>query len=367
MSVRCDAAGNLRGMYAPPGCDPTRRVMIGSHLDTVGDAGRYDGVLGVMMGITVVEALRQANVALPWAIEVIGFSEEEGVRFRLPFIGSRALVGTLDAPLLSLCDDSGVSIGQALRDFGCDPDAIGSCCLATGEIVGYIEPHIEQGPVLEAANESLCVVTAIAGQTRLTVEWAGEGGHAGTAPMNLRNDPLPIAGRWAIAVEEIARTTPGLVATVGRFAVDPNVPNCIPRMVTASLDVRHQDDAVRISAVAKLLALAEELAQAANLAMRVERQHEHSAVAMDVDLTAALAAAITDVSSAPRLMVSGAGHDAGVVSRVAPTAMLFLRSPGGVSHHPAEAVQAADVALGLEALVAFVKQLAAQPITAPLR
>jgi allantoate deiminase len=200
-------------------------------------------------------------------------------------------------------------------------------------------------------------VTAIAGQTRLTVEWAGEGGHAGTAPMNLRNDPLPIAGRWAIAVEEAARSTPGLVATVGRLSVDPNVPNCIPRCVTASLDVRHQENAVRIAAVEELLKLAEELARGANVAMRVERQHEHSAVAMDARLVDQLAKSVTECSGAPQQMVSGAGHDAGVIARVAPTAMLFLRSPGGVSHHPAEAVQESDVALGLEVLVHFIQQL----------
>lgn len=356
MSVRCDAAGNLRGTYAPAGCDSSRRLLIGSHLDTVADAGRYDGVLGVMMGIAVVEALQQASVALPWAIEVIGFSEEEGVRFRLPFIGGRALVGTLDAPLLSLCDDSGVSMGQALGDFGCDPNGIGNCRAAAGSIVAYIEPHIEQGPLLESLDEPLGVVTAIVGQTRLTVEWAGEGGHAGTAPMNLRNDPLPIAGRWAIAVEETACATPGLVATVGRLSVDPNVPNCIPRLVTASLDVRHQEDAVRVAAVEKLLALAEELARGANLAMRVERQHEHAAVSMDSGLVEGLAAAVAKVAGAPQRMVSGAGHDAGVMAAIAPTAMLFLRSPGGVSHHPAEAVEENDVALGLEVLVDFVRR-----------
>lgn len=362
MIVNCDDAGNLRGMYLPVGGDPTRRLLIGSHLDTVADAGRYDGVLGVMMGIAVVEALRASNVALPWAVEVIGFSEEEGVRFHLPFIGSRALVGTLDAPLLTLCDDARMSMGQALRAFGCDPNAIGACGASTGEIVAYIEPHIEQGPLLEAIHEPLGVVTAIAGQTRLTVEWAGEGGHAGTAPMNLRNDPLPIAGRWAIAVEEVGRTTPGLVATVGRLSVDPNVPNCIPRCVTASLDVRHQDDAVRIAAVKKLLALAEELAEAANLAMRVERQHEHSAVAMDVRLVDTLADSVAEVQGSPQRMVSGAGHDAGILAAVAPTAMLFLRSPGGVSHHPLEAAEEGDVALGLRSLVHFIRTLAANTI-----
>jgi len=360
MSVRVDAAGNLIGAYLPPGSNPQRRVLIGSHLDTVADAGRYDGILGVIMGIAVVEALRESNQSLPWAIEVIGFSEEEGVRFRTPFIGSRALTGTLDAGMLTLCDDNGVSISQALDHFGCDTQAIDECRATPGSIVAYLEPHIEQGPLLESLDEPLGVVTAIAGQTRLTVEWAGEGGHAGTAPMNLRNDPLPIAGRWAVAVEEAARSTPGLVATVGRLSVDPNVPNCIPRCVTASLDVRHQEDAVRIAAVEKLLTLADELARGANLAMRIERQHEHSAVAMDARLVEGLAKSVANCSVAPQRMVSGAGHDAGVIATVAPTAMLFLRSPGGVSHHPAEAVQESDVALGLEVLVHFIHALASE-------
>lgn len=358
MSVRVDAAGNLIGNYLPPGGDPHRRVLIGSHLDTVADAGRYDGALGVVMGIVVVEALRESKQSLPWAIEAVGFSEEEGVRFRTPFIGSRALAGTLDAEMLALCDDDGVSVSQALSRFGCDPQAIDDCRATPGSIVAYIEPHIEQGPLLESLNEPLGVVTAIAGQTRLTVEWAGEGGHAGTAPMNLRNDPLPIAGRWAIAVEETARSTPGLVATVGRLSVDPNVPNCIPRCVTASLDVRHQEDAVRTAAVEKLLTLADDLASRASLAMRVQRQHEHSAVEMDGRLVEGLANSVASCSRAQQRMVSGAGHDAGVIAAVAPTAMLFLRSPGGVSHHPAEAVQESDVALGLQVLVHFIRALA---------
>jgi allantoate deiminase len=356
MSVRCDPAGNLRGAYMPPGCDAKRRLLLGSHLDTVADAGRYDGILGVMMGIAVVDALREAKIALPWAIEVIGFSEEEGVRFRTPFIGSRAIAGTLDDATLSRCDDAGVSIAAALREFGCDATKANECCATPGEIVAFIEPHIEQGPLLEKLDEPLGVVTAIAGQTRLTIEWVGEGGHAGTAPMELRNDPLPVAGRWIAAVEETGRATPGLVATVGRLAVDPNVPNCIPRRVTASLDVRHQDDAVRIAAVERLLALADELARCANLAMRVGRQHEHSAVAMDARLVDKLAESVAGASGVPQRMVSGAGHDAGVIASVAPTAMLFLRSPGGVSHHPAEAVQESDVALGLEVLVHFIQQ-----------
>lgn len=366
MNVRVDAAGNLIGTYEPSGL-PTclsgdsispRRVMIGSHLDTVADAGRYDGMLGVLLGIAVVEALRDARQTLPWQIEVVGFSEEEGVRFQAPFIGSRALAGTLDESLLSRCDAAGVPVRDALGNFGCDSTAVAQCAIAPGSVVAFLEPHIEQGPLLESLDEPLGVVTAIAGQTRLTIEWVGEGGHAGTAPMELRNDPLPVAGRWIAAVEELGRATPGLVATVGRLTVDPNVPNCIPRRVIASLDVRHQGNGVRIDAMEKLLAIAEHLARESNVRVTVSRQHEHAAVGMDAALTDHLANALDRLGLPARRLVSGAGHDAGVIAHVAPTTMLFVRSPGGVSHHPAEAALPDDVALAIASLVELIQDLA---------
>lgn len=373
MSVQLDAAGNLIGTYPASG-RPTgspaltghtsRKVLIGSHLDTVADAGRYDGILGVLMGIAVVEALGETQAMLPWQVEVIGFSEEEGVRFQTPFIGSLALVGTLDEPLLARCDAAGVSVRDALAHFGCDPKAINQCAIASGSIVAFLEAHIEQGPVLEAHNEALGMVAAIAGQTRLTVQWQGEGGHAGTAPMALRNDPLPVAGRWIAAVEELGRATPGLVATVGRLNVDPNVPNCIPRRVTASLDVRHEDDGVRLAAVEKLLAMAEQLGREAQVTATISRQHEHAAVAMHATLASRLAAATERLGVPCRQMVSGAGHDAGVLAPVVPTAMLFLRSPGGVSHHPDEAVLPGDVALAIATLVEVIQDLAKDERTA---
>ena len=372
MSVQLDAAGNLVGTFEPAGRSAQqspagaipRRVLIGSHLDTVADAGRYDGILGVLMGIAIVEAVRDLSVKLPWPIQVIGFSEEEGVRFQAPFIGSRALVGTLDEPLLYRRDAAGVTVREALANFGCDPSAIAQCAIATDSVVAFLEAHIEQGPVLEAHNEPLGVVSAIAGQTRLTIEWAGEGGHAGTAPMELRNDPLPVAGRWIAAVEELGRATPGLVATVGRLTADPNVPNCIPRRVIASLDVRHEDDAVRLAAVEKLLAIAEKLAREGKVAATVARQHEHAAVAMDATLASRLAAVTERLGFPSRQTVSGAGHDAGVLAPVVPTAMLFLRSPGGVRHHPAEAVLPADVALAIETLTELIQDLAQSEATA---
>lgn len=357
MATRVDAAGNLLGMYYPPGCDPRRRVLIGSHLDTVIDAGRYDGALGVLLGIAAVAAMRDLGLSLPWAIETIGFSEEEGVRFGAPFIGSRALAGTADAELLSRTDANGVSVTQALRDFGLQPAEIGQCRLEPGSVVAFIEPHIEQGPVLDEAGEALAIVSAIAGQTRLTVTWTGGGGHAGTAPMAGRRDALPAAARWTAVVEETGRATPGLVATVGRVEVDPNATNCIPRVVRTSLDVRHAGDQVRRRAVDALVARAEEFARSSHLKLSIEYVHEHAAMPMDIALTNRLAAAVESAAGPPRRLVSGAGHDAGVIAAAAPTAMMFIRSPGGVSHDPREAALLDDVAAALNALVRCVESL----------
>jgi allantoate deiminase len=357
MTCRVDAAANLVGRLETPGCDGSKRLLIGSHLDTVIDAGRYDGILGVMLGIATAVAVREAGVPLPWALEVIGFSDEEGVRFNVPFLGSRAIAGTFDMELLRVSDARGTSMGQALREFGVDPLEIPRCATG-GDVVAYLEAHIEQGPLLEMLGAPLGVVTAIAGQSRLKIEWSGEGGHAGTVPMAGRGDAFTAACRWALAVERLALDTPGLVATVGRVEVDPNVPNCIPRRVRASLDIRHHEDVVRVAAARQLVELAEQIARDSRLAVRLEYDHEHAAVAMDAALTEQLAGAMTAAGFEPQRLVSGAGHDAGVMAAVAPIAMLFVRSPGGVSHHPDEAVTQDDVAAALRVMVEFVQRLA---------
>jgi allantoate deiminase len=358
LAPRVDAAGNLIGRFEPAGCDPARRVLIGSHLDTVIDAGRYDGILGVMLGIATVAAVGEAGVALPWAVEVIGFSDEEGVRYGVPFLGSRAVAGSYDPALLRLTDAEGVSMAQALREFGCDPPEI-SRCAAHGDVVAYLEAHIEQGPLLELLGTPLGVVTEIAGQARLTVEWTGQGGHAGTVPMHGRSDAFTTACRWALAAERLAQDTTGLVATVGRVEIEPNVPNCIPRRSRVSLDIRHHGDAVRIAATARLVELAEELARDSRMAVRVEYDHQHAAVAMDAALTEMLSASVVAAGLASQRIVSGAGHDAGVMASAAPSAMLFLRSPGGVSHHPDEAVKLDDLAAAIRVMADFVQRLAA--------
>jgi allantoate deiminase len=260
--------------------------------------------------------------------------------------------------MLQLRDAGGTSMAEALRQFGVDPSGISDCAIKLGEVVAYIEPHIEQGPLLELVHEAVGVVTAIAGQSRTTLEWTGEGGHAGTVPMMQRNDPLLAASRWAVAVEQLARETKGLVATVGRFEVTPNIPNCIPRRVVASLDIRHSDDVIRDIGRRHLIGLAERLAREARLEFTANHDHENAAIAMDAKLTDQLAGQIAAAGHEPQRLVSGAGHDAGLMATVAPTAMLFLRSPGGVSHHPDEAVTQEDVAAGLDVLLRFVESLA---------
>jgi allantoate deiminase len=256
MSVRVDAAGNLRGDYGGARADaPT--LIVGSHLDTVPHAGAFDGILGVVLGVVLVKAL--GGRRLGFGIEVVGFSEEEGVRFGFPFIGSRALVGTLDDALLAKRDADGSSIADAIRAFGLNPSAVGEARV-TGSTLGYLEFHIEQGPVLESLNLPLGVVTSIAGQSRLEVKFEGKANHAGTTPMHLRQDALAGAAEWIGAVERKAAATPSLVATVGKIEAQPGAGNVIAGSVRMSLDVRHTMDEVRAAAVKHLLDSAQQIA-----------------------------------------------------------------------------------------------------------
>jgi len=347
MDVSIDAAGNLRGVYG----QGAPRLLIGSHVDTVPDAGAYDGVLGVVLGIALVSALGRRR--LKFAIEVVAFSEEEGVRFGVPFIGSRALVGRLDDELLGRRDARGVTVAQAIRDFGVDAVPTGQEACPT---VGYLEFHIEQGPVLDSLGLPLGVVTAIVGQSRFDVTFRGEANHAGTTPMHLRRDALAAAARWTSFVERTARATPGVVATVGALHIHPGATNVVPGEARASLDVRHADDAVRQAVTTRLRCAAEKIGGRRNVAVEWRQQLDQPAVACDAGLTAMLARAVQTHAPVQR-MTSGAGHDAMIVAAIAPVAMLFLRSPGGISHHPAESVYAADVDAALAAGMAFLEEL----------
>jgi allantoate deiminase len=355
MTVHVDGAGNLRGLWQPRGAG-SRRLLMGSHIDTVPNAGAYDGVLGVVMALEWVQIAR--DLELPLAIEVIAFSDEEGVRFGVPFIGSRAVAGRFDGVLLNLKDSEGVTLEAAIRAFGLDPDRIGEAAM-DGSAAGFVEIHIEQGPELDAEGLSLAVVTGIVGQTRLTLEFAGQANHAGTTPMRLRHDALAAAAEWISAVESLALATDGLVATVGKVIVEPNADNVIAGAVKASLDVRHAHDAVRASAVEKLADSANAIAGRRGLAVQRTGQLDQPAVPMDERLTSFLADAIEAAGMPVKQMASGAGHDAMVMAARVPTAMLFLRSPGGISHHPAEAVLEEDVEAALRVGRRFLQRLAA--------
>ena len=344
LSVSIDNAGNLRGVRS--GVVPGKRVfLMGSHLDTVRDAGAFDGILGVILAIAVVENL--PNVPLPFDIEVIGFSEEEGVRFNLPFIGSRALVETLDEHAVAV-------ISPALREFGLDPAKISDVKLKTPPI-GFLEFHIEQGPILEHVNESVGLVDAIAGQTRATLKFTGSANHAGTTPMHLRQDALAAGAQWITIVEHIACTTPNLVATNGKIELQPNLGNVIPGEVTVSLDVRHSDDEVRENACALLRHSAAHIAAERMLTLSWTETLNQRSVPMNDSLTRKLE---TAAPQGIRRMVSGAGHDAMILAPYIPSAMLFLRSPGGISHHPAESVLPQDVDLALSIGQRFIESLA---------
>ena len=354
MAVTIDAAGNIRGLH--PGEHPSaRRLFIGSHLDTVPNAGAFDGVLGVMIGIALVESL--AARRLPYAIEVVGFSEEEGVRFGMPFIGSRALAGTLDDAALARCDRNGETIADAVRAFGLDVGRLAEA-RATPDAVGYLEFHIEQGPVLESRGRSIAVVDRIAGQTRVALTFAGAANHAGTTPMGVRHDALAGTSEWIVAVEAAAAATPDLVATVGRIDVRPNATNVIAGRCDASLDVRHRDDGVRQRSAATFVALATGIAGRRGLSAAHEVRLDQPVVVMDEGLTDVLEQAVRDSGAPLEHLASGAGHDAMVVAACMPAAMLFLRSPGGVSHHPDETVLEDDVALALRVGGHFLARLA---------
>jgi allantoate deiminase len=346
MDVFIDHAGNLRGIDASDRSGAPR-LLIGSHLDTVPRAGAFDGLLGVVLGVALVEMLEGRH--LPFVIEVIGFSEEEGVRFGVPFIGSRALIGDIDNELLATISDS-------ITAFGLDPTRIGEA-RASEDSIGYLEFHIEQGPVLESLGLPLGVVEAIAGQSRLDVIFEGQANHAGTTPMHLRRDALAGAAEWISTVEREASSVAGAVATVGRVAVSPGATNVIADSVTASLDVRHADDAVRRDLVARLLRSVEQIAAARCLTVSSQQRLDQPAVAMDSDLTQLLERSVAATGRPVHRMPSGAGHDAMIVARRMPAAMLFLRSPGGISHHPDETVLSEDVAAALEAGMQFLKQL----------
>jgi allantoate deiminase len=313
LAVREDGLHNLIGRR---GDGPV--LMLGSHLDTVIDAGRYDGPLGVLVALEAVERV-------PGPIEVVGFADEEGVRFGTAYLGSSAMTGRFDPAWLELHDDAGVRLGDLVEAPGPPRE----------DVRGYVEVHIEQGPVLERLGEPVGVVTVIAGQSHALVTFAGEAGHAGTVPMDARRDALAAAAEWVLAVEQAG-------GTVGRLHVEPNVRNVIPARARTTLDLRDADDDARRATIAGLREAAEAIGRRRGVELAWADTADVPAVAMDERLAEAFGVATR--------LASGAGHDAAMMARIVPAAMLFVRCRGGISHHPDESVEAADVAVAIEAL-----------------
>ena len=357
LATRRDAIGNLIGRLEGerPGLPA---LAVGSHLDTVRDAGRWDGPLGVLLAID--QAAARGGAALPFALEAVVFADEEGLRFPTAYLGSHVWAGLWDGAELALTDADGVTVETAIRAMGCDPARVGEGARNPGELLGWCEAHIEQGTRLERAGLPLGVVTTIQGQTRCSATFRGQAGHAGTTAMDARRDALLAAAEWALGVEAEGLAGDGLVATVGRFAVGPGAANVIPGLAVASLDLRHPDDATRRAAVASLAALAEEIAAKRGVTVDWAQHTDNVAVAFSPRLQALLAQAVegTTGAAAPRL-ASGAGHDAAPLARITDVSMLFVRCQDGISHNPAESVTCADVAAAVAALDRFVDLLAA--------
>ncbi len=354
MDARLDAIGNCFGRYegTKPGLPC---LMLGSHLDTVRDAGRYDGMLGVITAVDCVHALNAAGKRLPFAVEVIGFADEEGVRFGTTFLGSRAVAGTTRKEVLDAVDREGVKLSEAMRGFGLDPSRIGDAAHTREQVLAYAELHIEQGPVLEAEGHAVGVVTAINGATRYSLEVEGFAGHAGTVPMGLRKDALAAAAECVLAIEARALAEPELVATVGKLETLPGAMNVIPGRVKFSLDLRSPRDANREAAVADVLARMRSICERRGVKLHENKMHDEPVAQCAGWMQAQIAAAIEGEGLKVRALPSGAGHDGMAIQAIADIGMLFVRCKSGVSHNPAEAISEEDAGTATRVLLRFIE------------
>lgn len=356
MSVRLDPLASVVGRYeAQDG--GTKTLLVGSHIDSVRNAGRFDGPLGVVTAIEVVKAAFRSGKRFPFAIEVLAFGDEEGARFASTLGGSRALAGTFDEKALDELDENAISRREALAVFGCDPSRIFAERRPPDQTLGYVEVHIEQGPVLEQEGLPLGIVTTIDGVTRANVEVEGVAGHAGTVPMAMRHDALTAAAEMLLAIEERARSAPNLVATAGKLDVPRSAANTIPGRVRFTLDIRSPTDAERTKAVDDIRATIATIAQRRGVTQRFSPAHEAPAAHCDDRLSGLLAAAAESCGAVPRRMPSGAGHDAMAFDKIIPFAMLFVRCRGGVSHNPDEYASPADIDIAARVLSAFLDRI----------
>ncbi|MCE8545887.1 Zn-dependent hydrolase [Ruegeria pomeroyi] len=355
LTVTLDDAGTLVGRYeGPPG---SKTLLMGSHQDSVREGGAYDGIMGVVLPLLALAKLRADAVHLPFSVEALAFADEEGVRFPTALVGSRALAGTFDPAVLSMQDAKGVTLRDAMTSFGLNPDRIGALRRDPADVIGFVETHIEQGPVLEDAAQAIGVVTAICGIERHQIVVTGETGHAGTLPMSGRRDALVVAAAIVTEVDRLGQTIPDLRATVGAVSVEPNVVNAVPRRVTLTAEFRSPDDATRRNTGAILHRYAQELAAQKQLTIKAERTYSQVAQPCDGALSAQLLQAARQAEEHSPLLPSGATHDASALADLCPIAMLFVRCRDGVSHKPEEFASAGDMGSAIAALAAFLRTL----------
>jgi allantoate deiminase len=353
LNAKIDASGNVFARYEgkQPGAPA---LMLGSHIDTVRNAGRFDGNLGALAALAVVEELAARGERLDHAVEIVAFGDEEGVRFPTTLTGSRAFAGIFARSALDQKDADGVTMREALKAFGCDPEAVTT--LRGRNVAAFVELHIEQGPVLESENLAVGVVTAINGATRFSAKVKGEAGHSGAVPMGLRRDALAAAAEMILLIEARAKIEDDLVATVGRLEVEPGAVNVIPGEARFTIDIRAPRDEQRQRAVADISKRLSAIAAARNVELTLVQTHEAGAYVCHPKIVAGLKESVERTYQAPaRLLPSGAGHDTMIMGQLCPAGMLFLRCKGGISHNPEESIMAEDAEIGLAALVDFVR------------
>jgi len=355
LDCRIDNIGNVRGRWVSKN-NNAKTLVIASHIDTVRNAGKFDGPLGVLMGLDIVEHIIQSGIELPFHIELIAFSDEEGVRFHTTYLGSKVIAGSFETALLAKKDDSGTSLQEVIEKMGADASQLAADAIAPGNWLGYFEIHIEQGPVLYEKNIPAGIVTAIAGQKRAAVVFKGTAGHAGTVPMSMRNDALCCAAAFILETEKLALNKK-IVATVGKLHITNAASNTIPGEVTCSLDLRSADEAMAAAAYEQLKDTCITICSKRNIIPEWKLVQQTAPVLCDADLNALLARSVKEAGYEPIEMVSGAGHDAVAVSLVSPVAMLFVRCFKGISHNPMEDVELKDMAAAIKVSDNFIYQL----------
>lgn len=353
MEAQVAADGTVRGIL-PGGDAQAPPFVIGSHHDTVIDAGKYDGALGIISAIAAVETLREEGIRLPFDVHVLGFSDEEGIRFHSTYLGSKSVAGLLDQDALAAVDSHGISVAEAIRSEGLR-EGVTPILYQPGRIRGYIELHIEQGRVLESENLAVCAVSGMSGQARLVVTLTGRADHAGTTPMPLRRDALTGAAECILAAEKLARGNPPLVVTVGRIEVHPGASNSVPQSAKFTVDLRHPEDGLRKQFLGQLHDHLQSIATERGLDFNWSVAQDSDAVPCDPSLTGRLLDGLEAQTGSAICLASGAGHDAVVMSTLGPVAMIFVRCRDGLSHHPDEHASPEDIASGIKVLVGFLK------------